>query len=599
MFGKKNVEKASTPETDQELLELASAPSTAKYPKPKILAIDLEQSAIKQLQNDGWNVMSGTFGRAYKVKKGSGFAPVVTQPQLPNVNEQEIVIVDLYAREMLDAPDGEKHTPDGELDWWAKCSHGSIDPRPRSMLQARPSFDRILNAGGIFIVFAEMVLDQKLVFAKKGYEELNSTQSINVDLYSFLSAFENISVEDDDGTEMFSSDEDPILGKLISQYLHGGKFSCVIKPRYAWRHSAKIFAKNKFGLPVGIVNYGEKRGAVIVLPQISDKTDFLSRIFQEFLPELAPYLFPHVEQGRWTTRPEYEHPSVLTLLAEKKEIEAQARAKIQALEVQIEDERTRNVWQHDLLTGTDWRLVDAVKRALEELGFQKVIDVDEEQDKAGRSRREDLQIHDQLPSLIVDIKGIGGHPADEDALQADKHASIRMREWNRTDVLGLSIINHQRHLPALDREQRMPFRQELLDAAEVRTLGLLTTWDLYRLVRNARKHNWQTEHLKPLLYQRGRINPLPLHYQFVGTVVKVWSDKFGFVVDTRKLQVGDKIALEFPVEFEEINVESMMVDGQNVRVANVGDQLGLLWPTELAKLREGMRVFRIQMEGSE
>jgi hypothetical protein len=26
-----------------------------------------------------------------------------------------------------------------------------------------------------------------------------------------------------------------------------------------------------------------------------------------------------------------------------------------------------------------------------------------------------------------------------------------MKEWNRTDVQGLAIINHQRNLPALDR----------------------------------------------------------------------------------------------------------------------------------------------------
>src|SRR5690606_33742325 len=95
-----------------------------------------------------------------------------------------------------------------------------------------------------------------------------------------------------------------------------------------------------------------------------------------------------------------------------------------------------------------------------------VVDVDEERDREGKSRREDLQITDRSPTLIVDIKGIGGYPGDEDALQASKHASIRMKEWKRTDVNGLSIINHQRHLPPLERENQMPFRQELLHAAE-------------------------------------------------------------------------------------------------------------------------------------
>jgi hypothetical protein len=41
-----------------------------------------------------------------------------------------------------------------------------------------------------------------------------------------------------------------------------------------------------------------------------------------------------------------------------------------------------------------------------------------------------------------------------------------------------------------------------------------------------------------------------------------------------------------------------MVNDQNVQVANVGDRLGLLWPTGLAKVSDGMRVFRIRLEGS-
>ena len=244
---------------------------------------------------------------------------------------------------------------------------------------------------------------------------------------------------------------------------------------------------------------------MIVVPQLNDKVIFLTNLFANVLPELAPHLFPDIVRGKWTHQPEYELPRVLELREAQTDVERRAQAEVAALEVELEKERAANGWLHDLLTGTDAALVEAAKKALAALGFKNVVDIDAERDKEGKSRREDLQIQDRSPTLVADVKGIAALPSDEDALQADKHAAIRMREQKRTDIEGLSITNHQRHLPPLERENAMPFRQELLDAAEERSLGLITAWDLYPLVRNFRKLGWPTETVKPLLYKKGRI----------------------------------------------------------------------------------------------
>ena len=54
------------------------------------------------------------------------------------------------------------------------------------------------------------------------------------------------------------------------------------------------------------------------------------------------------------------------------------------------------------------------------------------------------------------------------------------------------------------------------------------------------------------------------------------------------------VVRKFPIEFEEVNVESIQVNGQGVEQASVNDPAGLLWPAGMPKLRESMRVFRIQ-----
>jgi hypothetical protein len=567
------------------------------YPKPKILLLDLTDGAYEALSKKGFNVRKGSFGRPYKVSKAGGFQPVIGEAELPNFTEQEVIVVDLYVANYDAGPQGEKHRPNSETDLWAKCDKGFIDPRVRAMWRVRERFDRILEGGGVFVVFADAKQHQELQLARLSggpFPELYDIEAFPSDIWDFLSACMALDVEDDHGEEMSPWDTTHDLGKLVAAHLPSGSFNCTIYGG-SWSGAEWInLCQNKYGQSVGVAWLQQQKGTVIVVPQLNDKVTFLTKLFTDVLPDLAPHLFPDLVRGKWTHLPEYELPKVMELERARADLTRCAQAEIATLETELEKERAANVWLHDLLTATDAPLVEAAKKAFAILGFREVVDIDAERDREGKSRREDLQIRDQSPTLVIDIKGIAALPSDEDALQADKHAAIRMREEKRTDIIGLSIINHQRHLPPLERENAMPFRQELIDAAEERSLGLMTTWDLYKLVRNLEKHGGQADNVKPLFYKKGRIHPVPTHYEFIGTIEKAWTDKFGVVITAGELKVGEHVALEFPIEFEEVTVDSIQVNDRKVEVAAIGDPAGLLWPAGKPKLREGMRVFRIQ-----
>jgi hypothetical protein len=568
-----------------------------KYPKPKILLMDLPQAAHVALSLRGFNVSNGTLGKPYKVAKTSNYQPLIGSGDVPKHTEQEIVVIDLNCDELDEGPQGEKHRPDAEFDLWGKCDRGFIDPRVRTSIQLKDAFDRTHSIGGVFVVFADERTGISLQVARCGYNGLYDGEQFPHDVYHFLSEISDLVVENDHGEELIPADTKSSLGRLLADFLPESAFKCVLKGGYRSKDTWQTLAKNKFGQAVAICRCRSAEGSVIILPQIRDKVAFLERLFIEVLPELAPHLFPHIEKGKWTHQPEYELPRVKELKAKQDDIVRNAKEVLKQLDAEIEKERTANGWIQNLLTGTDSDLVAAVKKAFEAFGFAEVVDVDVERDREGKSRREDLQIHDQSPLIIVDIKGIGAFPSDEDALQADKHAAIRMREMKRTDIVGLSIINHQRHLPPLDRDNVMPFRQELLDAAEERSLGLMTSWDVYRLLRNSTKFGWNGEQIRPLFYKRGRITAVPTHYRLIGTVAKAWTDKFGVVIENQEeLRIGDRVAVEFPIEFEEVAVSSIRVNDQDVQCAKVGDPVGILWSAEMPKLKEGMRVFRVSAD---
>ena len=240
--------------------------------------------------------------------------------------------------------------------------------------------------------------------------------------------------------------------------------------------------------------------------------------------------------------------------------------------------------------------MEAVKQALALLGFKSVVDVDEEMTKAGKeaSLREDLRIHDTSPVLVVDIKGVAGKPADAEALQAQKHAFIYIQEQNRADVRGLTIINHQRQLPPLERDNDMPFRKEILDNAELVKLGLMTGWDLFRLVRGFIQNKWKPEHVAPLFYQTGRIPPIPRHYEYVGKVKQVWKRAFSVEIEQGEIRVGEIIAVEFPVDFNEQKVTSLRLNDGNVELAVAKCEVGIQREEASPKMKAGMAVYRIK-----
>lgn len=170
-----------------------------------------------------------------------------------------------------------------------------------------------------------------------------------------------------------------------------------------------------------------------------------------------------------------------------------------------------------------------------------------------------------------------------------------MREWNRTDVQGLAIINHQRNLPALERENRNTFSKDVLTNAEDQGFGLLTTWDLFRLLRGYLKNGWRHDHIRPLFYQSGRIEPVPSHYELIGVIEHFWErpGALGVRVEAAEIKHGDHIAFELPSEFEEQVVDSLQVEDEPVTKAQVGALAGI--KTQLAKkqAKKGVRVFRL------
>jgi hypothetical protein len=340
---------------------------------------------------------------------------------------------------------------------------------------------------------------------------------------------------------------------------------------------------------------------VFILPPVDRAAELVAHLLDRVLPALAPRLFPDAEGSSWTRRPEYELPRIAELRSEIRAVEEASRQRVRELEELIEAERTPYGFLDDLLTASGAPLVEAVIQTLKLIGFADVRDVDAEAEAAGDTgpRREDIRVMDARMPVLVEVKGITGMPSEEEAMQVAKYLRPRMKEWKTTDIHGLAVINHQRNLPALDREHDRVFQDDVLVNAQGQDFTLLTTWDLYRLARGAIAHQWSRSDVEELFLTKGRMTPVPCHYVPLGPVAHIWKEAsaIGVELGNGPIRIGDRIAYELSVDFMEEEIATLQVAGSPVNEALPGAQVGIK-TSLLHYLRKGTKVYLVQSGSS-
>jgi hypothetical protein len=564
--------------------------NTIKYPKPHILLMNVENSISKHLENAGFDVDSGFFGIPYNSPAGRDDSVYANYYFPPHLAEKEIVVIDLSTniwKTRLGKPIG--HFIDNET--------GVIDPRPLLMERSRSNFDRISSYGGVFIIFA----DSKTNISWYEMDKFHTYDPLNN--WAFLSQFQefNFIARADQGKEIKVEPEvSDNFKTLLNKYLTDAQYLCTI----GWRKDSDLWqplAKNKYGgvVSAAVVQDSDeaRTGCSFIFPHMNNKAEFLEEFISQYLPSLFPHLFPFMEGSKWIQRKEYILNPIQSMYDSIEAIQQNADKQILALRQQIEQKESETQFINNLLTATDDVLVDAVEKSLEILGFKDIVKMDKEREKNGANepKREDLQIRDVLPTLLVEVKGISGHPTDKAALQVSKYIAPRMKSLGHTNVRGLAVINHQRHIPALDREKN-PFSEDILESALHSDFGLLTTWNLYRLVRSYLSLGWKYEQIASLFYQNGYVEPIPAHYEYVGFIEHYWGkvSAIGIRIEANTLNSGDTIAFEFPIEFEEQKVTSLQCEKEKVSSVAVGQLAGVASAIDGDKLKKNTKVYRIK-----
>lgn len=577
-------------------------PAEPRHPRPKIMLVDVSAEDVATVRAAGYRVTEGSLGTPLTMPAKNGYMPALTNGKLPGLSEQEIVVLQQRAPAPVELQPEDVPLVTDDTKVWASTIEGSVDTRSRLAALAAPNTKRILEHGGVAIVFCDAPYSSTLVTGtRRGHGDLHVDGSFGRTVWDFVPQLDSFSTEFDHGEEITPGRLE--VFDVLAPHLKSATFNCTLHP--GWRDDQWFpLATNKYGKVVAGVllietkdlpEDGPKFGFVLLLPQVEDVGACVTALLDNSLPDIVPRLFPESDRTTWLHADEYELPEVQRIHAEIASLREEAERQEGELQKAVELQRNEDGWMHTLITGTGEELVDAVSAALSDLGLLEVIKVDDEKEakETGR-RREDIQVWGESPVILVEVKGITNLPRENNALQVVKYLVPRMRSWDRRDIRGLSVINQQRGLPALDRENVNTFQQDVLDNAADQGFGLVTTIDLFRLVRNKRRWGWPDATVAPLLYSNGRIQPVPTHYELIGAV-DGFFEKAGVVTitATAAFAIGEVLAYRLPIDYVQERVGSIRLDDADVQIVEPGQRVGLKTSLNRGQASNGVLVYRV------
>jgi hypothetical protein len=560
---------------------------TQKYPKPNILLLDLPDNIYDTLQSAGFNVSSGSFGSPYR-KHTSGDSHLIYTGNIESHTEQEVIFIDLTKPEILN------EYQMVEMKDTFVANREIIDPRPQIMSCVTSDFNRILKFGGIFVIFAQPRKTEHYMGGRK--------KVFFEDNWSFLSTLSNshLQVVSDSGHETIDVNLDHLndtIGSFVRMYCQNIEYTATLSAHtFLNENEFECILKNKFGECISaIITPHEYKGLILILPQISKEPEVFLQLLTEVLPEIGSYLFPYAEGQNWIDKDEYAIGSVLELKVEKNKVIQDCEKKIGEIDQKISNSKDHYSHLYRIITSTGDELVDDIEKNLSELiNFNKVRNIDKELEyDENHQKQEDLQICDRSIRLLVEIKGIAGYPSESDMNQVNKYVNRRMKEWGDTNVRGVTIINHYKNIEPLLRLEA--FTEAQIKDAEITDVTILTTWDLFLLIKGMIQWNWDKKNIQDLFYISGRMSKVPTHYKEVGKILNYYKDVKAITVQlTDKLIKGDRVGYFLKDGFYEEDVLSLQCERIDVEEVNSGFEAGIKTIYSSDMIKKGISIYKVE-----
>ena len=593
---KKIYKKELTKETEISDNQIENKQEVKISDKPKICCIDIEESDINELKKQGFNIEIGSLGSKVKVPNKKQYDECIVLPNAyfpTDLHEFDITILDLNNDKTIDYKQNEhyknEYTGKSSIALHSAYPETIFNPKPLGSHLLKNSLNKLGNKEHLIIIFSTENYDVE-------YQNLEITKETNwikdkfkSNIYSFqdyvpLSPPKN-------GKEVIVCDNiDTKLKDFLSKYTNQMQYNQTF-------HTSSLnqclpLIKNTNGDLVSI-QINDDNKTYIYLPQFEEKAKFLNEFLSEIAPTLFPNLFPYATLHDWRNEKNYWLPNHEVLLQQKEDLISEYEQKIENKIKEINNNLKEYNFLHKILTETGDELVVSIIEFLKWLGFENIVDMDKTKTE-GVVFEEDIQINLENGLLIIECKGIGGTSKDSECSQISKIKHRRCKERNSFDVFALYIVNHQRHIAPLQR-QNPPFTENQIKDAIHDERGLLTTWQLFNLYVDIENGVITEEEARETLLKFGLVEFKPTNLIKIATSEKLYQNGTicSININNIELRIGDKLFIEKNNKFTTVIILEIQENKKSIESISNG-QIGLklseaikndstIWKKELIK----------------
>jgi hypothetical protein len=592
IFGnKKNVESRQQNVNPIESKETIETVETME--RPRICCIDIKEEYLELLSKNGFNTYNGSLGSKVRVPNTynkNNHLLLLNYDFPQNLHEFDILLIDLEGFKTIDYDIKENirenHTGKTSISLLSSYPETLFDPRPITSKILRDYLDKITNRKYLVLVFSTESYDIE-------YEPVeiseNSNQRQRTENHNIYSFWNHIPVSTPKfGKEININKMDIDFQSLLEKYKTDSTYNQTFYHPTNYKGMELVKDENYFPLMTNmngdIISYFEinEFENLILLPQIKEKGLFLKDFLTKIAPSIFPELFPFSSSFGWKNNKEYWLPNHSNLIVEKSNLQKEYELKLQKSDLKIEENLNKFSFLHGILTETGDDLVYALINYLKWLGFENIVNYDETKTES-TILEEDIQIELDEGILIIECKGIGGTSTDSDCSQISKIKHRRCKERNKFDVYALYIVNHQRFLPPLNR-QNPPFTFNQLEDAKSDERGLLTTWQLYNLYFEIENKIISKAEARDSILKYGLINFRPANLTFLYEPNEFFNDNKICIVNVKDIMLrkNQDIYIEKNGKFETSKLLDIQLDGHSVENCNNGE-LGLKFDKKIPK----------------
>ncbi len=561
--------------------------------RPRICCLDLHKDTLSALRKTGANIYNGTLGSKVKVPnttRSEKHQLLINYDFPPNLHEYDIIIIDLDNSKTIDYKPEEHirevHTGKSSFYLLSTYPETLFDPRPLASFILKGEINKITNRKYLILVFSSEAydVDYEFVNITEDFTKKEGIQKYNI--YSFWK---------------FVPIAEPIFGKEIYVSKIGHEFQSILEKykkdsfynqtfKHPTRYEVNKKVKDEKYLPLmtnmngDIISYIEmnENDNLIILPQLKDKSNFLIDFLSKIAPSFYPELFPYSTTFNWKEQKEYWVPGHSKLLEEKSNIAKEYEKRIKESEKKIEDNRSKYSFLHELITETGDSLVKSLIQYLKWLGFEKVKDYDQTNSESA-ILEEDIQVELSDGLLIIECKGIGGTSTDSDCNQISKIKHRRCKERGKFDVFALYVVNHQRYLPPIKR-QNPPFTEHQIQDAKNDERSLLTTWQLFNLFYDIENGIITKEEARESFLEFGFIDFRPKNLIYVFEPTEIFKEGEVCIVNIENilLQKNEELLIEKDSKFKRVKILDIQENGKSINQSS-GGELGLKLSSKIKK----------------